>query len=371
VEIGPIAGKLLRNGKIDFRDRKAFVAIEQNQLIATKVPATDGTPGKNVLGEKIPARPGNDSTLSTSGDVDFIPETREIRAKCSGILSVVNDNNIQVSAKQVINGDIDYSTGNIESKNAVEITGSVLPGFNVSARGDIAVVGNIQAAQVVSKANVIVKGGLVGEDSNIKAKGDVDITFVEKGNIEAGGLIVVRKQSYYSEIQAAGSIHCSEQSRIVGGALVSGESITCGDVGAPNAKAATLAAGVSGSRYGLFSMLQRKEAELEELLSEYRQRHGAQALQQPKFKKTAKELEEIQSKLKKLNLLPGTAEYSRMEPMMNSSSAEISVFGGIIAGTTVRIGNVSMTLDSDCTASTFMLDDSNLRIRTIPLKQRG
>ena len=51
IEVGPLPGKVLGNGKIDFRERKMFVGVKAGQVIATRIPATAGTPGLNVSKE--------------------------------------------------------------------------------------------------------------------------------------------------------------------------------------------------------------------------------------------------------------------------------------------------------------------------------
>lgn len=65
LEIGPIPGKILRDGTIDFRERKIFTGVDENQVIAVRVPETIGTPGINVFGESIPQQPGKDITVKS------------------------------------------------------------------------------------------------------------------------------------------------------------------------------------------------------------------------------------------------------------------------------------------------------------------
>ena len=62
LEIGPLAGYLMQDGSIDFRDRRIMVGINDGDHIATKIPAIPGEPGYNVLGEKIESKTGKDVT---------------------------------------------------------------------------------------------------------------------------------------------------------------------------------------------------------------------------------------------------------------------------------------------------------------------
>ena len=119
MEVGPIAGTLLENGSIDFRDRRIMVGVCAGQCIATKIPAVQGKPGINIYGEETVAPPGKDIKIQVQGDVRFNPETLQAIATRDGVLSLVNNSVIKVLSHQTIASDIDYETGNVESMNAI------------------------------------------------------------------------------------------------------------------------------------------------------------------------------------------------------------------------------------------------------------
>ena len=95
IETGPIPGKILKDGTIDFRERRIFTGVDENQVIAIKIPQTSGTPGMNVLGEVISPQPGNDLAVKVSGDVNYSPETGQVTATKAGVLSTVKGNDIK------------------------------------------------------------------------------------------------------------------------------------------------------------------------------------------------------------------------------------------------------------------------------------
>lgn len=159
IAVGAQAGKELGDGSIDFRERQLFTGVDKGQLLATKVAATAGIPGVNVYGHEIPQIPGKDLTIKTGEDILYNQETGEIHAAIAGVLSVVSDTCVKVSGKHVISGDIDFHTGNIDSRDAVEISGSVRPGFKVTTGGDVVVGGSVESARVVSRGNVVIRGG--------------------------------------------------------------------------------------------------------------------------------------------------------------------------------------------------------------------
>lgn len=72
--------------------------------------------------------------------------TGEIHAAVAGVLSAVTNTSVRVTAKLVIPGDIDFQTGNVESRAAVQIGGSLKPGFKVITGGDVLVGGSVESA---------------------------------------------------------------------------------------------------------------------------------------------------------------------------------------------------------------------------------
>ncbi len=364
LEIGPIPGKILQDGTIDFRERKIFTGVNENQIIAVRVPETIGTPGKNVFGDTIPQQPGKDISIKISGDVNYSPETCQVTATRAGVLSTVNDTDILVSAKQTIPGDVDLSVGNIESKDCVDIKGTVRPGFIVKTKGDLQIGGNIEGATVVSKGNVVVKGGLLGENSRLETLGDADINFIERAEMVAGGGIIIRKGAYYSKISGDSSILCSPGSKIIGCVLCCGGNFTGGNVGSHQGKPATIAAGVDGKRYSKYEKLRQQIPDLEKKLEILREREESKNIDEEIFRQYECELQRLQASFRKLNLIPKTPVDSRMEPMFSHCKARITIHGTIAMGTIIRIGNLTTTIEDESSAVEFYVDYDLEQINT-------
>lgn len=380
IEIGPIAGQLLKDGSIDFRERRVMVPVNEGDVLAIKIPAQPGTPGVNIFGEEIEATPGKDIVVKTKGDAEFSSETMEVVATAGGVLSVVQGNTIKVSSRQKIQGDIDFSVGNVESGNCLVITGSVQPGFKVKAEGDIEIGGTVSSASVDGQANVVIKGGITGQKTKISGEGDVDILFVEQGEIRAGGICVVRKQSYYSLVHAGGDIRCKRDSIVVGGEIVSAGSISLGDVGSEKADPSLVAAGVVPER---LEQHRRQKVQLIELQENIIQQ--MQIGRSRKLRRMEREAEELKQQQHRINMIPGSGLYSRAgegddprftveeysaENSIDLRKITIEVFGSILAGTTIQIGNRTLKLDKTITSRLFKLNDNYRRILAVPLGRR-
>lgn len=361
IEVGPLPGKILGNGKIDFRERKMFVGVKKGALIATKIAATAGTPGINVFGKEVPQQMGKDIPVTVSDDAEYDEENGVIRALRSGILSMVNENSIKVCAKQVISGDIDFNTGNIASKDAVEISGSVLPGFEVRTHGDLLIGGSVKSALIHCRGNLVIKEGIIGEHGQIRVQGDADFNFIEQGRIKSGGRVVIRKQSYYSRIMADGDIHCHEKSQTMSGLLLSGGSISLGSVGSANSPPAIIAAGVEPECY-LHSMAIRAQLqEAEEKLHLWLQRNGQQAKGRRR-KSLEESINSLKNDLHSISLIPGIDSPTPEETMNALRGITIIVHGTLFSGTKLQIGNTSRTTEYDFKSIRFRLNTAGSSI---------
>ncbi len=384
LEIGPLAGMTLEDGSIDFRDRKVMVSVNEGHHIATKIPAVPGSVGHNVFGEEIEPKTGKDIRVKVSGDALFERDTNHVIAKKAGALSVVNQDTIKVSAKHKIMTDIDYATGNVESGNSVQISGSVLPGFKVEVGGDLEIGGSISEATISCEGNTVIKGGITGQKSHISSAGDVDFKFIERASITSGGLVVIRKQSYYSDVSAASDIRCQPSSKIMGGIIIAGGNLTVGDVGADNCEPALLAAGVDAERYELYNQLQKQLIDQQDELIQTMQLLGRGA-RSKKARKMEKAIDANKIQLLKLNLIPGTELYSRVGNAKNRDEMDdedplyqtgidiekirIEIYGTIYAGTKILIGNRSATLSDTVTNRSYRLSKNLKRIMAIPLEK--
>lgn len=387
LEIGPIAGELLQDGSIDFRERKIMVPVSAGQVIAIKVPATKGRPGMSVLGERIAPRPGQDIEVKTSNDAVYSPEELRVSATSDGVLSVVQGNVINVCSKLEIPGDIEYSTGNIESRNSVVIHGSVFPGFQVKTGGDLEIRGSVMSTQVSSQSNIVIKGGIIGNASSVTASGDVDILFIEQGRIRCNGNCVIRKQCYYSHIASGGNIRCKEQSAIVGGELIAEGNISLGDAGAPGADPVFIAAGVVAERlYQSRKLQQRLEEQEASIIQRLKGYTGVARIK--KLRSLKRGVEEVKPLHLRINMIPGTSLYSRpleesdaTQPVqtvtqddqtdrksIDKSSIAIDVHGTIFAGTLLQIGNRTLIVEHTLAGQRFKLDDTQSHILAMPLR---
>lgn len=355
IEIGPLPGKVMGNGEIDFRERNMFIGIGKDQLIAVRIPPTQGTPGRDVYGAVVEQTPGKDIAIRVSDDAAYNQETGEIRASRAGVLSMVSEGTVKVCSRQIINQDIDFRTGNVVSRDALEIRGSIRPKFKVNALGDILIRGVIEKAQVRSDSNVVVQeGGLIGDMAVIRARGDVDVPYVEFGRVYSAGTIILRKSGYCCRLHSGGHIHCDSSSRIIASQVVAAGSVTAGTIGSDNADASLIAAAVAPEQFQLSFELRRAIDQQGKAIEAIYHRLGGQAHGE-ELDELYTALEESRKRLAHLNLIFADDHLPADRGLSHAHDCFISIRGRVQAGTEIRIGNSRMILPMTMNNVSFRL----------------
>ena len=234
----------LADGSVDYKNLNLFTMVEQGDLLAEKVPATLGTPGIDVLGNAIIAKPGKDIPMPAGKNVQVV-DGMTLVASIAGQLLIAN-NKIHVVPVIEIKEDVDVSTGNIEFIGDVIVRGSVQPGFSIKADGNIEVYGTISGGTVEGK-NVIIKMGIQGMHRGyVKAKENVIAKFIENATVHAGVDIIVSDVVLNSRMSAGKKILVeSRRGLIVGGTTMAGEEIRAKVVGTQMATVTALEVGVN------------------------------------------------------------------------------------------------------------------------------
>ena len=333
-----IAGKKDSSGSIDYRERNLFIGVDEGQLLATKVAVTEGLCGINVFGHEVPQIKGKDLNFNPGPEVIFNERTGEITAAISGVVSAVNDTSVKISDKLNISGDVDYNTGNLDCRGCVEVSGSIRPDFQVIAGGDMVIGGNIESAQVTGHANVVVRGGMTGKESFIRAGGSVDILFAESGTIRCGGNLVIRKEVYFCDISSAQDIEF-EDAVVLGSKLFSGGSITVANVDTDSSSLSFLAAAVDYGRYERYLERQDEVSELKEKFNRLQHRFGPGSMNED-LEDLEEELEEAVEAMEEFNLVPVAPEDNVAGGLRYACKQKIRIKGEIQSGVSVRIGNV-------------------------------
>lgn len=231
--------ELKTDGGVDHFDIHLIDPIEAGEWLGEKTPATEGVEGRTVKAEAVPAKPGRDFSLKFDRETvqnQKMSDGREIlRARITGAVSVKNQT-IAVDNHLIINGNVDYSTGNIDFDGFVTVKGTVEDCFSVKATYDVSVLGDMgvgAADHITSReGSVFIKGGINGKgQAKIIAKRNVYLKYCSEAQIIAEGTVQIGVYAYDAKIEAAKVEMMKSTSKIVGGMMTAKHQIVSGVIG--------------------------------------------------------------------------------------------------------------------------------------------
>lgn len=266
VKVNKEIGKPLEllDGRVDFYNLHLVQNVEPGDVLAVKQQAQPGRNGRTVMGEPIPAKMGKDINIIKGMNVELVDNGKTAVATQPGHVAIKN-NRISVSTVYVVDGDVNFSTGNIEFAGTVIVKGSINEGFKVVAEGDVEVMNIIADGIVECSGDLKVKNGILGrKGSSIKAGGSIFTKFIENSVVDSGGNVIVNDAIMHSRVWAKGIIVVSGKGVIVGGQVRAGEEITCKIVGSSLGTSTELEAGVNPQLRQEYGELISKQAEKKE-----------------------------------------------------------------------------------------------------------
>lgn len=229
------AQTILSGNKVDFREFpvQKRIIVKKGQKIASIFPPTEGIPGRNVYGEPVPAKKGNEAKIVLGKNVSLSEDGRHIISTTDGILKVDPEKNIiEVSEYLEIEGDVDYSTGNIDFPGSVFVKGDVKPGFVIRAKGDIEINGVVEASSIISLEGNVKISGAKGKDKGlIKAKKDVYLKYAESTIIECENLFFEHELLNCTVRVTNSIVGKGRNSSIIGGEYIASNLIEADEIG--------------------------------------------------------------------------------------------------------------------------------------------
>ncbi len=175
--------------RVDYTSLCYMQSISEGDVICRIIAPGQGEPGRTVLGQSIPAKPGKKAEAPKGSNTRLSEDGTELIAEKTGSLEFKN-HNFHVKSVLEINGDVDLSTGSINSLGDVHIRGDVRSGFTVKATGSVTVDGVVEASTIEAGNNLIVAKGVTGNRrAVIKADGSVYARYLENCSVYARKLL--------------------------------------------------------------------------------------------------------------------------------------------------------------------------------------
>ncbi|HYE05238.1 MAG TPA: FapA family protein [Planctomycetota bacterium] len=245
------------DGVVDLHELMAFVEVEAGQALARVTPAGAGTAGLDVLGNPIPPRAGRPLDAAREYGAGTRPRAGDpevIESEALGVMRRARDRRWEVVVPLVIEGDVDFRCGNIDTRIAVVIKGDIKAGFTVKSADSICVHGSVEDARVSAQGDLDVRGGILPGARRVKAHGDVHARFIEEREVK-GRDIEAKAGILHATVLATGGVRAKD---IVGGRITVAGSVACTTLGSPAEVPTVVEVGVDPFADALISELDRR-----------------------------------------------------------------------------------------------------------------
>jgi len=228
--------KLLENGKVDMHDLGKYITVDAGTLLMTKIPATQGTPGKTVTAEIVEQTVGVDHDFAIGNNVQVNPTNPlQLIASTHGV-PIDDDEFIRVDDVLVLK-QIDVKSGNVDYSGSIVITGDIKEGMQVKVTGDITVLGLIESANITCGGDLTVKMPIIGHQKDnedefscsIDCKGNLEGTIAQYSRLTVGKNLVMTNQLIHCNTDCKGSIMVHNET-FTKGAIVGGTTSANGSV---------------------------------------------------------------------------------------------------------------------------------------------
>ncbi|MDF2961008.1 MAG: hypothetical protein K0S39_2743 [Paenibacillus sp.] len=153
------------HGVVDYRNHLHIPSVKKGDIIAKKIPLTEGTVGYDIFGNIVKPQPPKDIIIlakdhveiSASGEVFALKEGRPRitgqKIKC-----------FDISTAYIVSGDVDLKTGNIVFSGDVIVYGDVMDGMIIESLGNVYISGNVYKATVTATGSITIRGNILGSN---------------------------------------------------------------------------------------------------------------------------------------------------------------------------------------------------------------
>ncbi len=359
------------DGTVDFKNLEGMKNVKKGELLATKIPATQGVDGYNILGKVLKGRKGKDARLPRGKNTITSEDGLKLFASEEGRL-LYEDGKVSVSTTMLVRGDVDSSIGNIDFLGNVVITGIVHSGFRVQAKGSVEVRGPVEGATIIAGGDIILSYGVQGnEESKLDAGGSIIAKFIQNATVNAVKDIVT-EGILHSSVSAGGVINVtSGKGSIIGGNVSATNVISAKNIGSPMGALTDIQIGLKPCVYveykeliGIIAAEQEELTSIEKEIIYLKTKNisvGSEEFKKNKIQKLIYRRQtlttEIEENKRRYKLLA--------EQVNNSTEGVVEVYDKIYPGSKIIMGNVSRSIDETLSRCVIAKDGQDIRAKDL------
>lgn len=358
-------------GRVDYKNLQLIENVVPGQILAEKIPAEKGVPGKTLFNRILPARDGKDVELKPGKNTVLSEDGRFLKSEINGQVILIG-NRISVEPVHRVLGDVGPKTGNIEFLGSVVVVGNVLDNHVVRAGGNVEVLYNVQKAIVEAEGDIVIKGGISGQDEArvVSTSGTVFAKYIQNSYVYANADVVCEEGIINSTVEAGERVLCQgRRAQIVGGIIRAKKEIKAKIIGSKANTKTELYVGYDPQllkRYEEVTKILKEKTERMEKLKkekqtlETRRREDAEAFlpeHKKKLNDISGELEELQ---KEIDILQ--EERVQLEEEMNTiaEDGKVIVEKNIYPGVVIRIKDATYQILDERFSVEYIYDNGKI-----------
>lgn len=219
------------NNRVDYTNLDFIQNVEQGGVICRVLSPTDGTPGRTVQNQEVPARNGKPASAPQGRNTKMSEDGRALVAAITGHVEF-SGRSFQVKPVLDIPGNVDFSVGNINFLGDVCIHGDVCSGFSVRAMGTITVNGVVEACTLEAGRDLVVSRGVQGDGQAVlRAQRSIFAKYLENCCVYARVSLETECIINCDVYCDGGVTVCSGHRSIIGGKIHAAHEVDAGSVG--------------------------------------------------------------------------------------------------------------------------------------------
>ena len=154
--------------KVDFREGQSILAVEVGQIIAQRIVAIPGRPGKDLFERVVPPKPVNDVALKLSKHLEqkdnFIIALSVGRPYIESRGKLIK---IDIIKEHVHTGDVSLESGNIRFPGDIRVMGNVSDSMIVEATGRVYIAGTVNRAVIQSSQSMKIEKNVFSSELSV------------------------------------------------------------------------------------------------------------------------------------------------------------------------------------------------------------
>lgn len=224
--------KIREDGSVDYQSMNMINNVKKGTPLAKYHPAVEGIPGKDVRGFEIPVQAVKDLPHIQGKGIVCDPQDENVYVAAQEGKVEFKDGRVTLNNIYRITDDVDQIIGKIEFYGDVLILGNVEAGTTIRAGKSLTIEGTVEAANLVSGGDIILKRGIQGsQKAKIVCRGNLYADFIEHTHVQAGGNVEANI-ILNSQIEAEGKVTLTgKKGTLIGGNVHGTKGIDCKELG--------------------------------------------------------------------------------------------------------------------------------------------